>query len=81
MTGLRSEKKFGLNWVQDGSEIFGPCLNLELNFQFSPEILPNFGPNFGPVLKSSGSNFGSELNYSNPTAWLNAFSMNLFIYF
>jgi hypothetical protein len=27
----------------------------------------NFEPNFGPVLKSSGLNFGSELNYGIPT--------------
>jgi hypothetical protein len=28
--------------------------------------MQNLGPDFGPVLKSSGLNLGSELNYGSP---------------
>jgi hypothetical protein len=33
---------------------------------FGSAISPNLEPNFGPVLKSSGSNFGSEPNCGIP---------------
>ncbi|KAH9163979.1 hypothetical protein EDB89DRAFT_2142198 [Lactarius sanguifluus] len=41
--------------------------NPELNLWSGSAQLPNLGPNFGPVQKSSGSNFGSELDCSIPS--------------
>jgi hypothetical protein len=45
---------------------FELCLNLEPNLRSGSTSHPNLGPNFGPVLKSSGSNFGSELDCGIP---------------
>ena len=41
------------------------CLNTESNLAFGSAAHLNLGLNFGPVLQSSGSNFGSGLNFSN----------------
>ena len=46
---------------------FEPCPNPELNLWSSSAQPPNLGLNFGLVLKSSGSNFGSEPNCDIPT--------------
>ena len=43
------------------------CLNAELNLRFGSAVHLNLGLNFGPVLQSSGSNFGSGLNFGNTT--------------
>ena len=40
-------------------------LNPELNFRSGSAEVLNFELDFGPVLKSSGSNFGSGLNFGN----------------
>ena len=53
----------GLNLVQT----YLILLNPELNFRSGSAKVLNFELNFGLVLKGSGSNFGSGLNFSNTT--------------
>lgn len=48
------------NWVQTSLSLLNP----ELNFRSSSKKAVNFELNIGPVLKSSGSNFSSGLNFS-----------------
>jgi hypothetical protein len=43
-------------------------LNWGLNASFGPTLGLNFGPNLGPVWRSSGSNFGPELDCGTTTA-------------
>src|ERR1700722_14515585 len=60
-TMMQSLNRFGQ--VRTGSNrVINYCFssNLELNHRFGPTPFPNFEPNFGQVLKSSGSNRGSE---------------------
>src|SRR5277367_2918892 len=59
-------KKFGSNWVHWGFGKFAPCPNAEPDLWSGLAKTPKLGPNFGSVLKSSGSNFGSEPNYGIP---------------
>ena len=63
-TGLRIyskvRKKFGLDWVQTRFLDFAKILNPEPDLWSGSALPLNFGPDLGPVLKSSGSNFGSE---------------------
>ena len=60
-------KKFGLNCIQQWFSKVLPCLNVELDLWSGSALLLNLEPNLGPVLKSSGSNFGSEPNCAIPT--------------
>jgi hypothetical protein len=46
----------------NGFAFSGTLLNRGLNFRSGSAISLNFGLNLGLVLKSSGSNFGSELD-------------------
>jgi hypothetical protein len=50
-------------------------LNRGLNVSFGPTLGLNFGPNLGPVWRSSGSNFGPELDCST-TRPLNSYLSN-----
>ena len=64
-----TKKKFGSssNQVQQGSKIFDFAWTQTRTCGPVQPIRPNLGLNFGQVQKSSGSNFGSELNYGSPT--------------
>ena len=57
-----------INCVQQQFSKILPCPNVEPDLWSGSALLPNLGPNLGPVLKSSGSNFGSEPNCGIPTS-------------
>jgi hypothetical protein len=64
---FRKSQQLKKVWFELGSTGLLPCLNPEPDLWSGSAQPSNLGPNFGPVLKSSGSNFGSEPDCGIPT--------------